>query len=264
MKRIIKKFDLVHFLSQEAFEAFTVYVDYRLSIDKVYIGKHPNYSSAYIETNPISDLRGSLNIPLESIVIGYVGMIKPYKNLIMLLDAYLLLKRENSNLYLLIAGSNFDKDFDEKISKLAITDSNIKYIPRYVADSEIASYVKMLDVAVFPFDDPDEILNSGSLILSLSFCVQSVIPNFVSLSSFSRLSSVTTFEYGVLGSLVYSIQFKIDNYRNRKVVDGKFLSPDMSDWLDETSAKRVSQDFFHHVLLVLRKREIFKVGDSSE
>lgn len=252
MRKIINKFDLVHFLSIEAYDTFTREFRVSLSSERVYVGKHPNYSSTYPESCSEFDLRASLHIPQNRVVIGYVGSIKPYKNLGMLVDSYLWLKRDNPDLYLFIAGSNYDKVFHDRILGLAECDENIKYIPGHLPDGKLASYVKMLDVAVFPFKDPDEILNSGSLILSLSFCVHSIVPNFNSLSSFSKLSSVTTFQYGVLASLVDSIQLKIDNHYRGKALNENLVSSDMSEWLEDTSPRRVSQDFFSSVKLSLR------------
>jgi glycosyltransferase involved in cell wall biosynthesis len=254
MKRIIRKFDLVHFLSKESQSEFSNYFDIELDLKKILIGQHPNYVSAYLRSNSDSNVRENLLIPENGIVIGYVGGLRPYKNLKMLLEAYVLLRELNPDVFLLIAGSDGDRDLSNKISVLQKSDNRIKYRPGHIPDEMILNYLETLDLAVFPFDDPGEILNSGSIILALSYCVQSIIPDFKSLSEIKKLSIVKTFQAGNTTSLIESIQNEIDFIQRRKGDSLNLIPPDMEFWLAESAPKKVSQAFFQEVTAALHQK----------
>jgi len=252
MRRIIKKFDLVHFLSSDSQINVNKLLGSELDPAKTFVGIHPNYVSAYPRTNAVNDLRETLLIPENGIVIGYVGILRPYKNLTRLLESYVSLRESNPNVYLLIAGGDGDKDLSNKISKFQKSDSRIKYRPGHIPDEMIPSYIETLDLAVFPFSDSGEILNSGSVILALSYCVQSVIPDFKSLTDISKLSIVKTFQAGNATSLTNCIQNEIDFLQEKKQNSANSIPSDLEFWLAQSDPKTVSQAFFQQVTAALQ------------
>jgi glycosyltransferase involved in cell wall biosynthesis len=254
MKRIIRKFDLVHFLSKESQSEFSNYLGIELDPKKILVGQHPNYASAYRRLDSDYNVRENLLIPENGFVIGYVGSLRPYKNLNMLLEAYVSLRELNQNVFLLIAGSDGDRDLSNKISILQKSDSRIKYRPEHIPDEKILNYLETLDLAVFPFDNPDEILNSGSIILALSYCIQSIIPDFKSLSDINKLSIIKTFQAGNITSLTDCIQNEIDLIQERKGNSLNVIPPDMEFWLAESAPEKVSQAFFQQVTAALHSK----------
>jgi glycosyltransferase involved in cell wall biosynthesis len=254
MKRIIRKFDLVHFLSKESQSEFSNYLGIELDPKKILVGQHPTYASVYRRLDSDYNVRENLLIPENGIVIGYVGSLRPYKNLNMLLEAYVSLTELNQNVFLLIAGSDGDRNLSNKISVLQKCDSRIMYRPEHIPDEMILNYLETLDLAVFPFDDPDEILNSGSIILALSYCIQSIIPDFKSLSEIKKLSIVKTFQAGNTASLMESIQNEIDLIPERKGNSFNVIPPDMEFWLAESAPEKVSQAFFQQVTAALHQK----------
>jgi beta-1,4-mannosyltransferase len=252
MKRIIRKFDLVHFLSNESKNDFIKYLETELDSEKIFVVQHPNYTSTYRRSNTKDNFRGHLLIPENAIVIGYVGTLRPYKNLTMLLETYVSLRESNPNVYLLIAGGDGDRDLSNKISIFQKSDSRIKYRPGHIPDEMIPSYIETLDLAVFPFSDSGEILNSGSVILALSYCVQSVIPDFKSLTDISKLSIVKTFQAGNATSLTNCIQNEIDFLREKKQNSANSIPSDLEFWLAQSDPKTVSQAFFQQVTAALQ------------
>ena len=252
MKRIIRKFDLVHFLSNESQNEFINYLGTQLDSKKIFVGQHPNYTSTYRRSNAKGNFREHLHIPENAIVIGYVGGLRPYKNLTMLLETYVSLRELNPNVYLLIAGSDGDKDLSNRISILQKSDSRIKYKPGHIPDEMILNYLETLDLAVFPFSDSGEILNSGSIILALSYCVQSIVPDFKSLSDVSELSIVRTFQAGNSKSLTKCIQNEIDFLQGKKQNSVNSIPSDLAIWLDQSDPKTVSQAFFQQVTAALQ------------
>jgi hypothetical protein len=115
----------------------------------------------------------------------------------------------------------------------------------------ILNYLETLDLAVFPFKDPGEILNSGSVILALSYCIQSIIPDLKSLSDMNKLSIVKTFQAGNTTSLANCIQKEIDFLQEKKQNSLNLIPPDMKYWLAQNDPKKVSHAFFQQVTTAL-------------
>jgi len=252
MKRVLKKFDFVHFLSEDSHREFIKYLGFEFSSSVTFIGKHPNYGDSYHNNDSTLDVRNLLQIPKNGIVIGYVGGIKPYKNISLILEAYLNLKTFNPDLYLFIAGDSQDELFSDRIMSSQKSDDCIKYLPGHVLNNKIRHYFNVLDMAIFPFKDQGEILNSGSIILALSFSVVSLVPDLETLSGIRRLSLVKEYKSGDLNSLIEAIQNEIKIRKTKRKSDEVSVPVDMKSWLEETSPKRISKEFFYAVEKVLK------------
>jgi glycosyltransferase involved in cell wall biosynthesis len=129
---------------------------------------HGHYRDAYPNEVDQRSAREKLGIGDERPVIGFVGQIRPYKNVLALARAFLALPLEAT---LVLAGM-----LDTSETELrAMVEDHPRVITRFgrIAEEDMQVYLQACDLLVFPFRD---ILNSGSVILALSFDRPVLIP----------------------------------------------------------------------------------------
>jgi glycosyltransferase involved in cell wall biosynthesis len=123
-----------------------------------YIGYYPNHVSK-------SEARRNLGLPDDAFVYLFLGLLRPYKGLEDLFDAFK--KLEESKARLLVAGRVFGVDnYESKLEKLIRDDSRIKLVPEFIPDESIQIYFNASDIFVLPYKD---ITTSGAAALALSF-----------------------------------------------------------------------------------------------
>lgn len=116
----------------------------------------------------VQDIRTQRNIGKDVCLVLMQGMLKPYKGVIFLLEAWRQLCSQNLNARLLIVGtadSEFEREIRAKISYLGIKDS-VSLDFRYISDEELSSYYQASDIVVYPYKS---ITASGALMTGLSF-----------------------------------------------------------------------------------------------
>lgn len=123
-----------------------------------YIGYYPNQVSK-------SEARRNLGLPDDAFVYLFLGLLRPYKGLEDLFDAFK--KLEESEARLLVAGRVFGVDnYELKLKKLIKDDFRIKLVPEFIPDESIQIYFNASDIFVLPYKD---ITTSGAAALALSF-----------------------------------------------------------------------------------------------
>jgi glycosyltransferase involved in cell wall biosynthesis len=124
--------------------------DYRILGDGSACGvDRSRFSSAIRTPQRIAQARHSLNLPIESVVIGFVGRVTPDKGIDCLLDAFESIQMKLSDVYLLIVG-NFDKLDSQtyrRIESRISCNSRIRY-QSFVDD--IIPYYSAMDMLVLP------------------------------------------------------------------------------------------------------------------
>jgi glycosyltransferase involved in cell wall biosynthesis len=83
----------------------------------------------------------------------YFGVIRPYKGLDVLVEAYQRMRKSGDNVELTIVGEPWGNDAQAILdaAKKGIDGDKIKFIPRYVKDAEIPYLMKEADVVVLPY-----------------------------------------------------------------------------------------------------------------
>ena len=130
---------------------------------KIFVIPHANYIGCYENIINRWEAQTKLGITDAKLILLFLGLIRTYKGVPELIDAFKQLETEG--VYLVIAGKA-PNELAEKIRQTIIDDENIKFIPGFVADHQIQVYMNACDVVVLPYRD---ILTSGSLILAMSF-----------------------------------------------------------------------------------------------
>jgi len=138
--------------------------------NKVHVIPHGNFD-IYLPQQPISKkfARERLGLGEHDQILLFFGMIREYKGLDVLLEAFEMTAIDNPNLCLLIGGSANEKKLEEHyrtmIAQLRFKD-RIFFHAKYVPYEEVAIYFSATDVVVLPYK---HIYHSGIIHLALSF-----------------------------------------------------------------------------------------------
>jgi beta-1,4-mannosyltransferase len=125
---------------------------------------HGHYREVYPNQINIQEAREKLNLPQDGRLAVFLGLIRPYKNVIHLIRMFREL--DPDNWILIIAGMPKPPELEDEVVAAAANDDKIKLILQFLPDDEIQVYLKAADLVILPFSD---ILNSGSALLALSF-----------------------------------------------------------------------------------------------
>ncbi len=134
---------------------------------------HPDYIGDYFGSN---NLREKYGYTEKDIVFGFFGLLRPYKNIEILIEAFSYLMDEGyKNVRLLISGSKEDSDYFDIIKKKAekcgaIVESN------YISAMNMKSYLDTVDVLVLPYNKKSS-MNSGAMIMGFSYGKTVVVSN---------------------------------------------------------------------------------------
>lgn len=98
--------------------------------------------------------RSHLGLPREVPVVLFLGFVKPYKGLHVLLESVALVRREHPGVVLLIAGELQEKrePYDRAIEELRLA-PNVRWMPRYVPTGDVGAYLAASDVVALPYLD---------------------------------------------------------------------------------------------------------------
>ncbi|BAY15220.1 group 1 glycosyl transferase [Anabaenopsis circularis NIES-21] len=134
--------------------------------DKIFVVPHGNYINCYDNNIEKSLARKSLNLDDSALVFLFLGMIRPYKGVLELIDKFKHLNNNASQL--VIAGKIYQNspEMTDMLLQKIDNDPKIKFIPGFVPAEKIQIYMNACDVVVFPYRD---ILTSGAVMLAMSF-----------------------------------------------------------------------------------------------
>ncbi|MEM1253013.1 MAG: glycosyltransferase family 4 protein [Cyanobacteria bacterium P01_H01_bin.21] len=131
---------------------------------KAHVIAHANYIGQYKNTLSLAESRRQLRIPESKIVFLFFGLIRPYKGVIELIQAFEELNHPDA--HLVIAGKSKDPELTKAIQAKADSNSAIQFIPGFIEDDDVQMYMNAADVVTFPYKN---ILTSGAVMLAISF-----------------------------------------------------------------------------------------------
>ena len=132
--------------------------------DKIYVIQHGSYRNAYKNTVSREEARSRLHLSSTDLTFLYLGMIRPYKGVLELIETFQKLDKNHSKL--IIAGKLQSQQLVNLLEKKAGGNSSIRLILKFIPDDEIQIYMNAADIVVLPYRD---VLNSGTVILGMSF-----------------------------------------------------------------------------------------------
>jgi glycosyltransferase involved in cell wall biosynthesis len=149
---------------------------------RVEIIHHGHYIGCYPNRITRDDARRRLGLPHDARIVISLGRLQPYKGLEELIDAFTAIARPGN--VLLLAGSVVSDDYRLRLraaSAAATTrrpDVRIEIRDALVPDDELQVCFNACDVVALPFR---KVLNSGSLLLAMSFGCPVVAPRLGSI-----------------------------------------------------------------------------------
>lgn len=151
--------------------------------EKIFLIHHGNYIDLYKNEISRQDSRDKLCLAEDEKVILFMGIIRPYKGIYELIEAF----KEIDNCQkrkLLIAGKIINEGDSEEILGAIGDAENIIFRPGYVLDEDVQIYMNACDVVVLPYKN---ILTSGAAILAMSFGKACVAPRIGCMEEFIGL-----------------------------------------------------------------------------
>ena len=170
-QRLADKADLIHVMSSDTLEQTADM--YRIPPGRVTMIPHSSYVGIYPAFADRADARHQLELAEHHNVVLFLGGIRPYKGIDVLLDAFQRASAIDPDLRLVIAGRPARvpglQDLEDRCSSIQNVLSNFNE----VADEDLQLYYKSADAAVLPYTTS---LNSGAAMLALSFGVPIIAP----------------------------------------------------------------------------------------
>lgn len=125
---------------------------------------HGHYRDEYPPAPSREVSRDQLGLPRERFTWLFVGNIRRYKNVPLLIETFR--QTPDRDAQLIIAGAPGHGVSAQELAELAAGDARIHLYPAFVPDAKLPLFIGAADMVVLPFDS---ILNSGSVLLALSF-----------------------------------------------------------------------------------------------
>ena len=137
-----------------------------------HINAHGDFSSAYPNTISQENARLALNIPQGLPTMLNYGLIRPYKDVPMLVET--VARLDPSQLSLLVAGRVFDDTVHSDILVRANSAKHVHLHLNWISFEDTQRFFATCDLVVLPYR---RILNSGTLMLALAFRRPVLVPD---------------------------------------------------------------------------------------
>lgn len=136
--------------------------------EKFVVVPHGHFADAYPNGVDRSTARERLGLPTDATVLCYFGIVRPYKNVPLLIETFGRLDDDDARL--LVVGNPRSEALETAVRERARTDDRVETVLEFVPDDEIQHYLTAADAVVVPFEtDERTLLTSGSVLLAMSF-----------------------------------------------------------------------------------------------
>lgn len=154
---------------------------------------HGHYRDCYPPAIDSLAAKQQLELNVKKKVLLFVGMIKPYKNIPGLMQAFN--EAHLGDYQLVIAGTPDNPALRAELESLK--QPNIRLFLRFIPDSELNLYMSAADVVILPYK---AILNSGALLLALSYNRPVIAPHMGAIVDLQKTLGLQWI-YGYAGEL---------------------------------------------------------------
>jgi beta-1,4-mannosyltransferase len=176
----------------------------RLPADRLLHVPHPSYAGAYPDLVSRAEARDRLGLEPDETVALLLGAIKPYKGLTEALDAFdALLAADPRPRRLVVAGRPDEAPETRAFIERCAAHPHVTLHARRIDADEMQLFLNASDVAVLPYQ---RTLNSGVLLLALTFGLPVVVPGVASFKETVDSSIARFFVPGDTGSLAEAIR----------------------------------------------------------
>lgn len=207
--------------------------EFRLkNTNKISVVPHGNYVKFYKNEISQQDARKSLNIPDSDLVFLFLGLIRPYKGIFELIEAFQHI--EHDHIQLIIAGKPLNDELSERINQAISKLDNIRYFPGFVPNDQIQVYMNACDVGTLPYQN---ILTSGAAILMMSFGKACIAPSLGCIGEVLDSSGSFLYQLRDHKGLIQALQEAINNKGNLPSM-GKYNRQRVEEWSWEYVAEK--------------------------
>lgn len=197
---IAKRADAIHVMATNT--PALVAPHYELPAAKVFTIPHPGYGRSYPDSISRLDARAELDLDPDELVGALVGSIRPYKGIDDLLDAWARLDGRQPR-RLLIAGMPAPGTTVSPLLERAALDPNVVLDARRIDAADVQLFLRAADFAVLPYR---RVLNSGAVMLALTFGLPIIVPEGGGLEDLVDPAYARTFVAGDQDSLVAALE----------------------------------------------------------
>ena len=169
---IVERCDVVHTMAAVTPEVVAPL--FRIPPEKILQVPHPSYLGAYEDRIGREQARHELGLSPDERVHVVLGAIRPYKGLIELLDAWDEIATDGTPRRLVIAGGPTEEAGVAELLERAAAHPSVLLHAGPVAPADVQIYLRAADSAVLPYVRS---LNSGALLLALTFGLPAVVPS---------------------------------------------------------------------------------------
>ncbi|RYY02585.1 MAG: glycosyltransferase [Gammaproteobacteria bacterium] len=133
---------------------------------------HGHYRDSYPKAINQEQAKKELGLVTDKKILLFMGMVKPYKNCDALIEEFS--KAKLDGYILVIAGKPETPKYKELLESLAKGNENIYLRLEFIPDDQLHLYMSAADRVILPYKS---ILNSGALLLALSFDKPTIAPH---------------------------------------------------------------------------------------
>lgn len=167
---VVARCSVIHILTPRTPELVAPY--FELPRERLLHVPHMSYQGAYEDHVSARDARHELGLMPDELVFLALGAIRPYKGLPELLDAWQALPPDRPR-RLVIAGAPSDEPGVRELLQRAALEPGILLDARKIPAPEMQIFLRAADIAVLPYR---RTLNSGALMLALTFGLPAIVP----------------------------------------------------------------------------------------
>ncbi|MDB2318423.1 glycosyltransferase [bacterium] len=241
MQSLIEQCDGIMVMSESAKTSLkqTYKMPKNVNIKKVF---HGHYIDCYPNQTSRNESRKRLSIPSGSFVYLIPGAIKPYKGHLNAIKAFASTSTKGD--ILLIAGGGpqaFINHLKSEIkNQFGYAKGSIIIKPGFINDDEFQFFFNAADVTVLPFTN---VLNSGSLLLSMSFGSPIIAPRMGSIPEIAFERYFFGYECPNPTSTIYNLQMamakakvEIGDTTDKEIIAAEIVNFTKSSYAWETAA----------------------------
>ncbi len=144
---------------------------------------HPDFCGDYYGGE---DLRAKYKYQDKDVVFGFFGLLRRYKNLELLVEAFRGLRKAGmAEGRLLIAGRSESESYARELVSIIQGDENIVLEDHYISALDMKSYLDAVDVLVLPYNKRSS-MNSGVMIMAFSCGKTVIVPDIAMAEDFDE------------------------------------------------------------------------------
>lgn len=140
--------------------------------DRIHVVPHGSYVGVYDNSISGEEARERLDLRDDERVFLFIGSIRPYKQVLSLVDAFGRADVDDGRL--LIAGKPWNETVRAEVESAIADDDRIDARLDVIPEDEFQVYFNTADAVVLPFRE--RVLTSGSVVLAMSFGTPVVVP----------------------------------------------------------------------------------------